>query len=63
MRTEGRALIQRHNRDLAKIIGVDPAETAGNMPYKTGEAPGQGSKESKTPGGIKFKVITPPKKS
>lgn len=63
MRTEGRALIQRHNRDLAKIIGVDPAETASNMPYKTGATPGQSSNESKTPGGIKFKVITPPKKS
>lgn len=61
MRTEGRALIQRHNRDLAKIIGVDPAETANNMPYKTGATPGQGSNESKTPGGIKFKVVTPPK--
>ena len=63
MRTEGRALIQRHNRDLAKIIGVDPAQTANNMPYKTGATPGQDSNESKTPGGIKFKVITPPKKS
>ena len=59
MRTEGRALIQRHNRDLAKIIGVDPAETAGNMPYKTGATPGQDSNESKTPSGIKFKVIKP----
>ena len=59
MRTEGRALIQRHNRDLAKIIGVDPAQTANNMPYKTGATPGQDSNESKTPGGIKFKVIKP----
>jgi hypothetical protein len=63
MRTEGRALIQRHNRDLAKIIGVDPAETANNMPYKTGATPGQDSKETKTPGGIKFKVVTPAKKN
>lgn len=63
MRTEGRALIQRHNRDLANILGVDPAQTANNMPYKTGATPGQDSNESKTPGGIKFKVITPPKKS
>jgi hypothetical protein len=59
MRTEGRALIQKHNRDLAKIIGVDPAETANNMPYKTGATPGQDSNETKTPGGIKFKVIKP----
>jgi hypothetical protein len=63
MRTEGRALIQRHNRDLANILGVDPAQTADNMPYKTGGTPGKGSDESKTPGGIKFKVVTPPKKS
>ena len=59
MRTEGRALIQRHNRDLARIIGVDPSETANNMPYKVGAVPGQDTKETKTPGGIKFKVIKP----
>lgn len=59
MRSEGRALIQRHNRDLANILGVDPAQTANNMPYKTGETPGKGSGESKTSGGIKFKIVKP----
>lgn len=59
MRTEGRAIVQRHNRDLANILGVDPIKTADNMPYKTGATPGQDSTESKTSGGIKFKVIKP----
>lgn len=39
MRTEGRTLIQRHNNDLARILGVDASEVAGLDPYKKGEAP------------------------
>lgn len=60
LRGEGRALIQRHNRDLAAILGVDASEVASNNPYKTGAVPTEGGQ---TPGGIKFKVITPKSKS
>jgi hypothetical protein len=45
MRTAGRPIIQKHTRDLASILGVDPGEVSGINPYKI-EGASSGSGQS-----------------
>jgi hypothetical protein len=45
MRTAGRPIIQKHTKDLASILGVDPSEVSGINPYKI-EGASSGSGQS-----------------